>query len=123
MLRVLLLLVLMVSAVPARMLAQQVGGPAMISSSAEDLPDSPGQTIKQQGDVMALGRASMEASGRAAYPPCNFGRSMGMVWVDPNRMGPRMPCSELIYPYQRFLDTDVAIPLTWKGKGYLAVHE
>lgn len=34
----------------------------------------------------------------------------------------RVPCSELINPYQRFLETSVVIPLTVKQKGYLAIH-
>ena len=34
----------------------------------------------------------------------------------------RVPCSELVNPYQRFLDTSITIPLTSKQKGYLAIH-
>ncbi len=32
------------------------------------------------------------------------------------------PCTELIYPYQRFLGSNVVIPMTWQQKGYLAIH-
>ena len=46
-----------------------------------------------------------------------------MIYYDPNKVGePPPPCSELVYPYQRFLTTNVAIPLHWQQKGYLALH-
>jgi hypothetical protein len=47
-----------------------------------------------------------------------------MIYVDPNKVDePPPPCSELVHPYQRFLDTNVTIPLSWKQKGYLALHQ
>jgi hypothetical protein len=46
-----------------------------------------------------------------------------MVYFDPKKMDePPPPCSELVYPYQRFLDSNIAFPLTWKQKGFLALH-
>lgn len=46
-----------------------------------------------------------------------------MISFDPKRVDqPRPRCSELVYPYQRFLNTNVPIPLNWKQKGYLALH-
>jgi hypothetical protein len=49
---------------------------------------------------------------------------MKVVYFNPNRYDqPPKPCSELIYPYQRFLTTDVVIPMTWQKKGYLALHD
>jgi len=49
---------------------------------------------------------------------------MKVVYVDPNNYDkvPK-PCSELVYPYQRFLTTNIIIPMTWQQKGYLALHD
>ncbi len=49
---------------------------------------------------------------------------MKVVYFDPNRYDqvPK-PCTELIYPYQRFLTTNIVIPMTWQQKGYLALHD
>jgi hypothetical protein len=46
-----------------------------------------------------------------------------IIHVDPNpfRRTPN-PCAALVDPYQRFLNTNVVIPLTWQEKGYLALH-
>ena len=48
---------------------------------------------------------------------------MKTVYYNPNRYDqvPK-PCTELIYPYQRFLSSNIIIPMTWQQKGYLAVH-
>ena len=49
---------------------------------------------------------------------------MRMIAYDPKKMDvPPPPCAELVYPYQRFLDTNVPIPLTRKQKGLLALHQ
>ena len=46
-----------------------------------------------------------------------------MIYFDPKKVDqPPPPCSELVYPYQRFLDNNIAFPLTWQQKGYLAIH-
>ena len=93
------------------------------ASISIDLPDAPSESLKQQDDVVAVAEASLKASGKAA-PTCNLVNSMKTVYVDPNRVDEvRKPCSELIYPYERFLTTDIAIPLTWQQKGYLALHD
>ena len=49
---------------------------------------------------------------------------MKVVYVDPNRYDqvPK-PCTELIYPFQRFLSSNIVVPMTWQQKGYLALHE
>jgi hypothetical protein len=92
------------------------------SSSSSNLPDSPGAVASHPTDVVALGETSIKASGKKA-DTCNAWRSLRLIAYDPNKVGePPPPCSELVYPYQRFLDTNVAIPLTRKQKGYLALH-
>ena len=49
---------------------------------------------------------------------------MKVVYFDPNRYDqvPK-PCTELFYPYQRFLTNKIVIPMTWQQKGYLALHD
>jgi hypothetical protein len=95
------------------------------SSSApdsNDLPDSPGQVAKQQFDLVVVGEAAVKASGKSRT--CNAKHAMGFIYVDPKRAGEiPQPCSELVYPFQRFLTTNVVIPLTWQQKGYLALHD
>jgi len=91
-------------------------------SAGAELPDAPSSTIAQQQDVVAVGKASLKASGRDQQP-CNLIHAFGLIYFDPTKADePRPRCSELVYPYQRFLSTNVAIPLTWREKGYLAVH-
>ena len=49
-----------------------------------------------------------------------------MVYFDPKKMDePPPPCSELVYPYQRFLDSNIAFPLTWEAEGVsrASLHE
>lgn len=94
-----------------------------LSPASTTLPDSPGVVATRQYDVVAIGEASLKASGK--YPgPCNAWSAMGMITVDPKKVDQPPPrCSELVEPYQRFLDTNVSIPLTWKQKGYLALHQ
>lgn len=94
--------------------------------SAADLPDAPsalgGDPEPQMEDVVAVGEASLKASGKGDRS-CNALRAMRVIYIDPNKVdAPRPPCSELVYPYERFLNTDVAIPLNWQQKGYLALH-
>jgi hypothetical protein len=106
---------------PESPVAEQKPGPNSDSSGAE-LPDAPSSTIDQQQDVVAVGKASLKAHGRD-QKPCDLIHAFGMIYFDPTKTDdPRPRCSELVYPYQRFLSTNVAIPLTWKQKGYLAVH-
>jgi len=96
--------------------------PAHLPESTE-LPDSPGAAQAQQQDVVAVAEASFKATGDGAHP-CGMFSAMKVVYVNPGRYDqlPK-PCSELIYPYQRFLATNIVIPMTWQQKGYLALHD
>ena len=88
----------------------------------DDLPDSPGQVVAQQIDIVVAGEKAVKASGKSRT--CNAKHAMGFIYVDPKRAGEVLqPCSELVYPFQRFLTTNVIIPLTWQQKGYLALHD
>lgn len=95
-----------------------------ISSAADsaELPDAPSSIAMQQENVVALGKESLRRKGEDGHS-CNFISAVAPIYFDPAKMGEHRPrCSELVYPYQRFLDTNVAIPLNWKQKGLLAVH-
>jgi hypothetical protein len=99
--------------------------PAPVSlseSTSTDLPDAPGPAETQQESVVAVAHASFKETGDGAHT-CNTWNAMKVVYFDPNRYGqvPK-PCTELIYPYQRFLTTNIVIPLTWHQKGYAALH-
>lgn len=87
------------------------------------LPDAPGVVLSQQQDVVAVAEASFKADGDGART-CGTFSSMKILYLDPSRVNqiPK-PCSELIYPYQRFLTANISIPLTWQQKGYLALHD
>jgi hypothetical protein len=93
------------------------------SASSSDLPDAPGEPLPQQETVVAVAEASFKNSGNGAAP-CGIFKSMKIIYIDPAKAHEvRKPCSELIYPYQQFLNTNIAIPMTWQQKGYLALHE
>jgi hypothetical protein len=91
-------------------------------SPSTELPDAPSPAQAQQEDVVAVAEASFKVTGDGAHH-CGFINSMKVVYYDPNRYDqlPK-PCTELFYPYQRFLTTNVIIPMTWQQKGYLALH-
>jgi hypothetical protein len=93
------------------------------NSASTDLPDAPDPAQAQREDVVAVAEASFKATGGGAHP-CDFFSAMKVVYIDPNRYGqiPK-PCTELIYPYQRFLTDNIVIPMTWQQKGYLALHD
>ncbi len=56
-----------------------------------------------QDNVVVVGEAALKASGKS-QPSCNAKKAMGFIYVDPKRAGEiPQPCSELVYPYQRFL--------------------
>ncbi len=97
--------------------------PTLQDSSSNDLPDAPEPAQAQQQSVVAIAEASFKATGNGAHP-CGPFSAMKVVYVDPSRYDqiPK-PCSELVYPYQRFLTTNVTIPMTWQQKGYFALHE
>jgi hypothetical protein len=95
----------------------------MPASSSSALPDAPSAVRTQQDSVVAIAEASFKEDNDGAKD-CNAFRAMKVIYVDPNRYDVvRKPCSELIYPYQRFLSSQVVIPLTWQQKGYLALHD
>jgi hypothetical protein len=103
--------------------AQTTAPSAIPASPGNILPDAPGETTAQQTSVAAAAEASFKAKNDGVGT-CNFYRAMKVIYVNPNRFDevPR-PCSELVYPYQRFLSTDIVVPMTWQQKGYLALHE
>jgi hypothetical protein len=92
-------------------------------STSTELPDAPDPDQSQPQNIVAVAEASFKATGGGAHP-CGMFSAMKVVYVDPNRYGqvPK-PCSELIYPYQRFLTSNIVIPMTWQQKGYLAIHD
>ena len=92
------------------------------SSSSTDLPDAPDPAQAQGESVVAIAHSSFKKTGDGAHT-CNTWNAMKVVYFDPNRYGqiPK-PCTELIYPYQRFLTTNIVIPMTWQQKGYSALH-
>jgi hypothetical protein len=92
-------------------------------SPSASLPDAPEPANVQSEDVVAVAEASFKATGGGAHP-CGMFSAMKVVYVDPSHYDqlPK-PCTELIYPYQRFLSSSVVIPMTWQQKGYFALHE
>jgi len=96
--------------------------PAIASADLPDAPDAPDPAPSQQENVVAVAQASFKETGGGAHT-CNAFNAMKVVYFDPNRYGqiPK-PCTELIYPYQRFLTTNIVIPMTWQQKGYSALH-
>ncbi len=91
-------------------------------STSTELPDAPDPQTQQE-DVVAVAEAYFKATGNGAHP-CGVFSAMKVVYVDPNRYDqlPK-PCTELIYPYQRFLTSNIVVPMTWQQKGYLALHD
>jgi hypothetical protein len=108
---------------PAQTLAPPAPSAIPSSSSTVDaLPDAPGEP-RTQVDVVSTAEASFKHDNDGAGT-CNVFRAMKVIYVNPNSFDQiRKPCSELIYPYQRFLATEVVIPMTWQQKGYLALHD
>lgn len=92
-------------------------------STSADLPDAPDPAETKQENVVVVAQASFKANG-SGVRPCNVFRAMKVVYFDPNRYDqvPK-PCTELFYPYQRFLTSNIVIPMTWQQKGYLALHD
>ncbi|MDW5264840.1 MULTISPECIES: hypothetical protein [Acidobacteriaceae] len=95
---------------------------AQTSASQSSLPDAPSVLLSQQQDVVAVAEASLKASG-SGVAPCTLRHAMLNIPSHSRTIEPvRVPCNELVNPYQRFFDTNVVIPLTSKQKGYLAIH-
>jgi hypothetical protein len=97
--------------------------------SAESYPEanpadqnSADQNNAARNNVVAVAEASFQQTGDGVKT-CNAFRAMKLISLRPNPVtGVRKSCSELVYPYQQFLSTNVIIPMTWQQKGYLAVH-
>ncbi|NYF92123.1 hypothetical protein RBB79_20790 [Tunturiibacter empetritectus] len=92
-------------------------------STSDDLPDAPSVVDAAQSDVVAVAQSSFQQTGDG-IKPCNAFRAMKVVYYNPHRLD-EVPksCSNLIYPYQKFLGTNIIIPMTWQEKGYLALHD
>lgn len=105
---------------PAAASASPESGSSSVSAT-DALPDSPGEVATQESDVVVVAKAALKASGKSRSS-CNAKEAIGFIYVDPKSEKPQ-PCSELVNPFQRFLKTNVAIPLTWQQKGYLALHD
>jgi hypothetical protein len=92
-------------------------------STSTELPDAPDPAEAQPENVVTAAKASFKVTGDGVRP-CNAFRAMKLIYFNPGRYDqiPK-PCTELIYPYQRFLTSNVIIPMTWQQKGYLALHD
>jgi len=95
---------------------------AQTSAPPAPLPDAPSVLLAQRQDVVVLAEDALKTSG-SGVAPCTLRHAMLSIPSHSHTVAPvRVPCSELVNPYQRFLDTSVVIPLTSKQKGYLAIH-
>lgn len=96
--------------------------PAVADPTSPDLPDAPRPAKAQQENIVAVAEASFDATAKGKRH-CGFFGAMKTVYYNPDRYDevPK-PCTELIYPYQRFLSSNIIIPMTWQQKGFLAVH-
>lgn len=92
------------------------------NDSPDEFPDAPGAISSHPDNVVAVAEASFKIT-RDGAKPCNAFRATKVVYFDPNKVGvvPK-PCFELVYPYQKFLTTNIIIPMTWQQKGYAAIH-
>ena len=84
------------------------------AAGQETLPDSPG----------AVTATKHGRKDKHPLPPCPG--AGGMPSLDPEAMSAaeiRQPCETAINPYQRFLNSETAVPLTPKQKGYLAYRD
>jgi hypothetical protein len=94
----------------------------LTDSTSTELPDAPEPAQTQQESVVAVAEASFKETGGGAHA-CSPFKALKVVYFNPHIYGqvPK-PCTELIYPFQRFLTTDIIIPMTWQQKGYAALH-
>jgi hypothetical protein len=92
-------------------------------STSTELPDAPSAAQSQQENVVVAAKASFRQTGNGAHS-CGVFSAMKVIYVDPSHYDQLLkPCSELIYPYQRFLTSNIVVPMTWQQKGYLALHD
>lgn len=111
--RFVLVLILVLSSAAAH--AQTIASP-------DSLPDAPEANLPQNREVVAVAEESLKTDGSGGAP-CTLRHAMMDIPSHSRTVEQiRIPCSELVNPYQRFLDTSVIIPLTPKQKGYLAIH-
>ena len=121
-----LILLLCAATVHAQALASPPTSLPASSETPDQLPDAPGEP-PSSNNVVVIAEASWRSTG-GSYQPCSLTRAMriasfGSNKADANKVEPaRKPCSELFNPYQRFLATNVPIPLTPGQKGLLAIH-
>jgi hypothetical protein len=87
-----------------------------------ELPDAPEPAPASQQNVVAVAEASFKATGRGARP-CGISSAVKVIYVNPGSYDVPKPCTELIYPYQRFLSSNIVIPMTWQQKGYFSLHQ
>ena len=92
---------------------------------ADGLPDAPGEP-SSSNNVVVIAEAAWKATG-GSYEPCSLTKAMRIVILDSKSSDDKiepvpLPCNEIFNPYQRFLATNVPIPLTPKQKGLLAIH-
>jgi hypothetical protein len=115
--------VFLLSAMTAFTQKPETPPPPSTASTENLLPDAPGESPAQQTNVVVAAKAAFATDNDGAKT-CNAFHAMKVINVNPNRFDqvPK-PCSELVYPYQRFLNTNVVIPMTWQDKGYLALHD
>jgi hypothetical protein len=115
-------LLLSMATAPAQTSPATVPDTHLSDSASSELPDAPDPAQASQQSVVAVAEASFKASGHGAHP-CGVVTALKVVYVDPSRYDVPKPCTELIYPYQRFLTSNIVIPMTWQQKGYLALHD
>ena len=101
------------------------------------LPDSPGATLhpppSEPQSVVAITEANYAVEGNRPAPCTTSGWRVVIrrttignqpLHVDPTDKRPITTlCPNVLDPYARFLDTTMAIPMTPKQKGYLALHD
>lgn len=91
-------------------------------ADASDSLDPDGTVQPRPQDVVVLSEASLRTTG-GGVEPCTLRHAMFDIPSHSKTIRPvHVPCSELLDPYQQFLDTSVVIPLTSRQKGYLAIH-
>jgi hypothetical protein len=115
-------LLLSMATAPAQTSPATVPDTHLSDSASSELPDAPDPAQASQQSVVAVAEASFKASGHGAHS-CGVVTALKVVYVDPSRYDVPKPCTELIYPYQRFLTSNIVIPMTWQQKGYLALHD
>src|SRR5437868_14564709 len=96
--------------------------PESTSTEPAELPDAPDPAQASQQSVVTVAEASFKTSGGGARS-CGVFTAMKVVYINPASYDVPNPCTELIYPYQRFLSSNIVIPMTWQQKGYFALHQ